>query len=134
MKKTDKGELRVRIPRWILDELERTAKESGIEVKPVPSAAAQVLEEWAREQENKRTYELSATEIRERRMRVQAARLSNTELSFTVVNCQKKIDKFRDERADLVPMFELQYHIFAEEMKRRIENKEWFETTYPSAQ
>ncbi len=119
MKKTEKGELRLRIPQWILDELERTAKEHGIAAKPTAAAAAQVLEDWARGREEKRAAIANGIATRESRLRIQAARLSDAELAFTLTNCQKKIEKFIDGRDELIPMFELQYRIFSEELNRR---------------
>lgn len=50
MKNTHRVEIRVRVPIWVVEILEREAAAVGITAKPRAVAAAQVIEDWAREQ------------------------------------------------------------------------------------
>jgi hypothetical protein len=52
-----KRDLRIRIPAWVMKALQDAAIEAGVECKPGAVAAANVLEEWARERERKQAEE-----------------------------------------------------------------------------
>lgn len=120
MKTTEKGEVRIRIPQWILDELERSAIASGITAKPIAAAAAQVLDSWAREQEEKRAVIENVISAREGRLKAQAERLTDVELAFAIDNAQRKISHFTDINPQHVSIVQTQLQIFSEEQNRRI--------------
>ena len=124
MKKTDKGELRLRLPKWILDELEASAMESGIEAKPIAAAAAQVLEEWARRREDERAYKANEIDTRERRLKLQAARMPSSELKWMLQNARQKVEHFREHREELVPLFEIQARAYQDEIDRRTQESD----------
>jgi len=46
-----KSELRLRIPAWVMKQLQEAAIAAGADCKPAAVAAAQILEDWARDRE-----------------------------------------------------------------------------------